>query len=100
MPVDISGDFLQQDAAQLRRDFPHLARAIRWSRISPKHFDVPPAIAALPRVGFFPGSTIGNFEPHEAAKFLRHAGDMLGAGAVLVIGVDLVKDPKILCPRL
>ena len=53
---------------------------------------------ALPRVGFFPGSTIGNFEPHEAAKFLRHAADTLGAGAILVIGVDLIKDIKILCP--
>jgi dimethylhistidine N-methyltransferase len=52
----------------------------------------------LPRVGFFPGSTIGNFEPHEAAKFLRHAATMLGSGAMLVIGVDLVKDVTILCP--
>ena len=57
-------------------------------------FAIPSAIAALPRVGFFPGSTIGNFEHHEAAKFLRHAGEMLGAGAVLVIGVDLVKDRR------
>ena len=71
---------------------------IRWSPISRKASSVPPAIATLPRVGFFPGSTIGNFEPHEAAKFLRHAGAILGAGAVLVIGVDLVKDTKILCP--
>ena len=61
-----------------------------------KAFTLPPAIAALPRVGFFPGSTIGNFEPHEACKFLRHAGGMLGEGAVFVIGVDLVKDAKIL----
>ena len=73
-------------------------RCIRWSPISPRASPFRTAVAALPRVGFFPGSTIGNFEPHEAAKFLRHAGDMLGAGAVLVIGVDLVKDAKILCP--
>ena len=63
-------------------------------------FAVPAPIAALPRVGFFPGSTIGNFEPHDAAKFLRHAGTMLGAGAVLVVGVDLVKDGKILVPPI
>ena len=94
-PVDISGEFLHQDAAQLRRDFPRLAVHPLVADFT-QGFDIPPAIAALPRVGFFPGSTIGNFEPHEAAKFLRHAGAVLGVGAVLVIGVDLVKDPGIL----
>ena len=79
VPIDISGDFLQQDAARLRRDFPHLA-------IHPVVADFttmlePPAeIAAKPRAGFFPGSTIGNFEPHEAAGFLRQAGAILGRG--------------------
>jgi dimethylhistidine N-methyltransferase len=95
VPVDISGDFLQRDAAQLRRDFPHLAvhpLIVDFTR----PFELPPAVAALPRVGFFPGSTIGNFEPHEACKFLRHAGAMLGRGALFVIGVDLVKDAKVL----
>jgi len=95
VPVDISGDFLQQDAAQLRRDFPHLAVYPLVADFT-QSFELPPAIAALPRVGFFPGSTIGNFEPYEACKFLRHVGTVLGAGAVLVIGVDLVKDPGIL----
>jgi dimethylhistidine N-methyltransferase len=97
VPVDISGDFLQQDAAQLRRDFPHLAVYPVVGDFT-QNFAVPAAVAMLPRVGFFPGSTIGNFEPHGAAKFLRHAGAILGHGAVLVIGVDLVKDTKILCP--
>jgi dimethylhistidine N-methyltransferase len=95
VPVDISGDFLQQDAAQLRRDFPHLGVYPLVTDFT-KPFELPSAIAALPRVGFFPGSTIGNFEPHEACKFLRHAGGMLGKGAVLVVGVDLVKDAKVL----
>ncbi|HUI16012.1 MAG TPA: L-histidine N(alpha)-methyltransferase [Xanthobacteraceae bacterium] len=97
VPVDISGDFLQQDAAQLRRDFPHLAVYPVVGDFT-QSFAIPGPIAMLPRVGFFPGSTIGNFEPHEAAKFLRHAGTILGHGAVLVVGVDLVKDAKILCP--
>jgi dimethylhistidine N-methyltransferase len=97
IPVDLSGDFLQQDAALLRRDFPHLDVHPVIADFT-KSFAIPPALAALPRVGFFPGSTIGNFERHEAAAFLRHAGDRLGPGAVLVIGVDLVKDPAILCP--
>jgi dimethylhistidine N-methyltransferase len=95
VPIDISGDFLQQDAARLRRDFPHLA-------IYPVVADFatmtePPAeVAQKPRAGFFPGSTIGNFEPHEAAGFLRRAGRILGADAVLVVGVDLVKAADIL----
>jgi len=97
VPVDISGDFLQQDASQLRRDFPRIAVHPVVADFT-QTFAVPPAVADLPRVGFFPGSTIGNFEHHEAVEFLRHAGATLGEGAVLVIGVDLVKDISILCP--
>ncbi len=97
VPVDISGDFLQGDLTQLRRDFPRLVVQPVIADFT-RPFELPPQIAALPRVGFFPGSTIGNFEPHEAAEFLRHAGAVLGADAVLVIGVDLVKDAAILCP--
>jgi dimethylhistidine N-methyltransferase len=96
VPVDISGDFLEQDAAQLRRDFPRLAvhPVIADFTVG---FEVPPPLARLPRVGFFPGSTIGNFEHHEAVRFLRHIGETLGEGAVLVIGVDLIKDVSVLC---
>jgi dimethylhistidine N-methyltransferase len=61
-----------------------------------KPFQLPPAIAKLARTGFFPGSTIGNFEPHDASGFLSHAARMLGPGAILIIGIDLVKDAKIL----
>lgn len=50
----------------------------------------------MPRAGFFPGSTIGNFEPHEATAFLRRAGRILGPRSVFVIGVDLAKAPEIL----
>jgi dimethylhistidine N-methyltransferase len=95
VPVDISGDFLQQDLAQLRRDLPHL-------KVHPlvedftRPFVIPPELARLPRVGFFPGSTIGNFEPNEAGKFLRHIGAMLGKGSLLVVGIDLVKDEETL----
>jgi dimethylhistidine N-methyltransferase len=48
------------------------------------------------RVGFFPGSTIGNFEPHEAAAFLRNAARILGTGATLIVGADLIKPAEIL----
>ncbi len=96
VPVDISGDFLQQDLAQFKRDLPHLVVHPLVADFT-KPFAVPPRLAALPRVGFFPGSTIGNFEPAEAGAFLRHSGDMLGAGALFLVGVDLVKDEATLC---
>ena len=83
VPVDISGDFLQQDAAQLRRDFPHLAVYPLVADFT-QPFDLPPAIASLPRVGFFPGSTIGNFEPHAGGRILApcrgHARRRFAAG--------------------
>ena len=57
---------------------------------------LPEAIASLPKVGFFPGSTLGNFEPHEARAFLRSARRILGEGAQMIIGVDLEKDERVL----
>jgi dimethylhistidine N-methyltransferase len=48
------------------------------------------------RLGFFPGSTIGNFEPAEAAAFLDRCTEVLGPGNGLLIGVDLKKDPEVL----
>lgn len=95
IPVDISGDFLQQDLTQLERDLPHLVVHPLVADFT-QPFAVPAELAALPRVGLFPGSTIGNFEPAEAAAFLRHIGQVLGAGALLLVGVDLVKDEAVL----
>lgn len=95
VPVDISGDFLATEAATLRTGYPGLA-ILPVAADFMKPFALPDAVADLPKIGFFPGSTIGNFEPHEAAAFLRHAGTILGKGAVMVVGVDLVKDEKVL----
>jgi dimethylhistidine N-methyltransferase len=95
VPVDISADFLRQQAASLRREYPHIAMLPVAADFN-KPFDLPPTVARLPRVGFFPGSTIGNLEPHEAAAFLRHAGRILGSGATFIVGVDLVKDAQVL----
>jgi L-histidine Nalpha-methyltransferase len=95
VPVDISGDFLQQDLAQLRRDLPHLLVHPLVEDFTQK-FAIPRHLVRPPRVGFFPGSTIGNFEPDEAGRFLRHIGKMLGAGSLLVVGIDLVKDEETL----
>ena len=63
-------------------------------------FALPAAIRDMPKVGFFPGSTIGNFEPHEACAFLRSAREILGKGALMVIGVDLEKDERCCTPPI
>jgi dimethylhistidine N-methyltransferase len=95
VPVDISTEMLDGEAATLRRDFPHVS-VLPIAADFTLPFRLPPALAARPRAGFFPGSTIGNFEPHEAVTFLRNAGRILGSGSVLIIGADLVKTSKIL----
>jgi L-histidine Nalpha-methyltransferase len=95
VPVDISGDFLKAQADALRRDFPGLdVYPVAADFTAP--FALPEAIAGMPKVGFFPGSTLGNFEPQEARAFLRSARDILGRDAQMVIGVDLEKDERVL----
>jgi dimethylhistidine N-methyltransferase len=95
VPVDISGEFLNAQANGLRKDFPTLAvYPVAADFTAP--FSLPQEIASMPKVGFFPGSTIGNFEPHEACKFLRSARDILGKGAQMIIGADLEKDERVL----
>ena len=95
VPVDISGDFLTMQAEALRKDFPELdIFPVTADFTAP--FPLPDAVSAMPKVGFFPGSTLGNFEPHEACAFLRGARDILGEGAQMVIGVDLEKDERVL----
>jgi dimethylhistidine N-methyltransferase len=95
VPVDISTEMLQQEAADLRRDFPRLS-VLPVETDFTQPFRLPRGVASRPRSGFFPGSTIGNFEPHDAAAFLRHAASMLGPDAILIIGIDLVKDVRVL----
>ncbi|MBC7579774.1 L-histidine N(alpha)-methyltransferase [Tardiphaga sp.] len=93
VPVDISGDFLNAQAAELRADFPALhVFPVTADFTAP--FELPDAVRAMPKVGFFPGSTLGNFEPHEASAFLRSARAILGPGALMLIGIDLEKDEK------
>src|ERR1700753_4287353 len=95
VPVDISGDFLNGQAEALRKDFPDLAvYPVAADFTAP--FTLPIAITGMPKVGFFPGSQIGNFETHEAGAFLRSARDILGAGAQMIIGADLEKDERLL----
>jgi len=89
-PVDISGEYLEWSAAELRKQIPDLPIypvAADFAR----PFDLPPEIAKLPKLGFFPGSTIGNFVPRSATDLLRHFRTLLGTGALLLIGMDRVK---------
>jgi dimethylhistidine N-methyltransferase len=96
VPVDICGEMIEQEAFELRPDFPGL-KVLPVTADITQAFALPePARTAPVRVGFFPGSTIGNFEPHEAAAFLRNAGRILGEGATLIIGADLIKPVEIL----
>ena len=95
VPVDISADFLQSQARALRADLPAL-KVHPVAADFTETFALPAEVSALPKVGFFPGSTIGNFEPHEAQRFLRRAAEILGEGALIILGVDLEKDEKAL----
>jgi dimethylhistidine N-methyltransferase len=95
VPVDISGDFLNAQARDLAQDFPKLnIHPVVADFTAP--FELPADIKGMPKVGFFPGSTLGNFEPHEACAFLRSARNILGNGSLLIIGIDLEKDEKVL----
>lgn len=95
VPVDISGDFLEDQARRLRGDFPALGvYPVIADFTAP--FALPPEVAGMPNVGFFPGSTLGNFEPADAAAFLRRAATILGKSARMLLGVDLEKDESTL----
>jgi len=90
VPVDISGEYLEQSAAELQQRFPRLD-VIPVVADFARPFGLPAGIEQLPRLGFFPGSTIGNFVPQSATDLLRQFRDLLGVGAQLLIGMDRVK---------
>lgn len=97
VPIDVSSSALFEAKERLARLYPHL-------RVEPivgdfrAPLDLPADLADRPRVGFFPGSTIGNFAPKDAAVLLRDMAHNLGSGARLIIGVDLRKDVRRLVP--
>jgi dimethylhistidine N-methyltransferase len=90
VPVDISGDYLQWSASELRKRFPALAVHPVVADFA-RQFELPVEIRDLTKLGFFPGSTIGNFVPRSATDLLRHFRALLGTGSLLVIGMDTVK---------
>jgi L-histidine N-alpha-methyltransferase len=95
VPLDISGDFLRAAAADLAEEFPGLP-------VHPVEADfmrevaLPEAVEELPKLGFFPGSTIGNLVARTAVDLLRSMRATLGPGSLLLIGMDLIKDAAVL----
>lgn len=90
IPVDISGDYLAESARELQQRFPKI-EVIPVVADFARPFTLPGGIEHLPRLGFFPGSTIGNFVPWSATDLLRQFRALLGSGAQLLIGMDRVK---------
>ena len=96
VPVDISREHLRDAATGLAEDFPSVP-VIAVCADYTRPFSLPPLPGAGgKKVGFFPGSTIGNFEPDAAVAFLANYARILGPGGEMLIGVDLKKDPEIL----
>jgi len=95
VPIDISGEFLAASAAQLQTEFPKLP-------IYPLEADfmrrlkLPSEVSDMPKLGFFPGSTIGNMIARTSVNLLRFMRETLGTGSQLLIGFDRIKDKDIL----
>lgn len=95
IPIDISREHLQAAAGRLRLERPGLSIHAVCADYA-QAFDLPVTRAAGRRLGFFPGSTIGNLQPDEARDFLADWAERLGPDAAMVIGVDLRKSPWII----
>jgi dimethylhistidine N-methyltransferase len=95
VPVDISGDFLDQAVISLRHRFPNIGI---WPIVADftEDFEIPAGIPLKGRSAFFPGSTIGNLDHAETVSFLRRIQRHVGPRGTAVIGADLTKDVRIL----
>jgi dimethylhistidine N-methyltransferase len=95
VPVDISGDFLDQAVISLRHRFPAIGI---WPIVADftEDFEIPAGIPLKGRSAFFPGSTIGNLDHAETISFLRRVHRHVGARGTAVIGADLTRDVRTL----
>ena len=91
VPIDISGDFLRESSRALSAQFPGLL-VLPFEADFMQPMTLPHTIATVPKLGFFPGSTIGNMTPLMAVDLLRAMRVSLGLGAMLLIGMDRIKD--------
>ncbi len=97
VPIDVADEALADSALRLARRYPAVAvHPFVADFLSPLR--LPSIVGAGPRLGFFPGSTIGNLEPATAVRFLAQVRETLGAGAMLLLGADLRKSPSVLLP--
>jgi dimethylhistidine N-methyltransferase len=97
VPIDISGDFLRESARGLQQAFPDLPiHPLEGDFMRP--LTLPAMVADAPKLGFFPGSTIGNMTPAMATDLLRAMRGSLGEGAMLLIGMDRAKSSDVLVP--
>jgi dimethylhistidine N-methyltransferase len=96
VPIDISKEQLENSAARFRKMFPALqVLPIAADYLEPFELPLPRQLSAR-SVVYFPGSTIGNFEPDAAGEFLSRLVELAGDGGGLLIGVDLQKDRHVL----
>ncbi|SDB18706.1 L-histidine N(alpha)-methyltransferase [Belnapia rosea] len=95
VPVDIAPEWLEGAANRIALAQPGLPVLPVVADFT-LPFALPRRLGTAPRLGFFPGSTIGNFEPESAIAFLRRARGTLGAGARMLLGADLVKAQAVL----
>lgn len=95
VPIDISGDFLRESCAPLAARYPDLPiHPVEADFAKPAR--LAPSLVAQPRLGFFPGSTIGNMEPIAAVDLLRTMRATLGDDSLLLIGMDRIKAQDVL----
>lgn len=97
VPIDISGDFLRESSRTLAERFPDLL-ILPFEADFTRPLTLPRTIEKAPKLGFFPGSTIGNLIPLAAIDLLRAMRASLEEGAMLVIGMDRIKDAQVLVP--
>ncbi|MDF2493877.1 L-histidine N(alpha)-methyltransferase [Sphingomonas sp.] len=95
VPIDISGDFLRDSARDLSTRYPDLF-VLPFEADFTRALTLPRTIETAPKLGFFPGSTIGNLIPLAAVDLLRAMRASLGQGAQLLIGMDRIKDAAVL----
>ncbi len=95
IPIDISGDHMRAAAQELARDYPDIAVVPVEADFMQK-VRLPASLERRARLGFFPGSTIGNLSPDNAETFMSRAAGSLGPGAHFLVGVDLKKHGAIL----
>src|SRR5690606_34250626 len=94
IPIDIAEEFFHQQCRNLKAEYPHLnVHPVAGDFCSPLDLPYSDHQAML---GFFPGSTIGNFSPRQGRTFLQNARSTLGVGSYLLVGVDTKTPAEVL----